>query len=90
LSGRSAFYSALFYLCGRTIGQLATLQLKAIPGREPLLPNLSWIFRTIETNNFGVRAKHILDKTSDIQYNTMPDEKNLVIENPLYLKSNID
>jgi hypothetical protein len=27
LSSRSTFYSAFFYLCGRTIGQLATLEI---------------------------------------------------------------
>jgi hypothetical protein len=27
VSGRSTFYSALFELCGRTIGQLATLEI---------------------------------------------------------------
>ncbi len=33
LSGRSTFYSALFDLCHRTIGLLATLLLKATPAR---------------------------------------------------------
>jgi hypothetical protein len=52
------------------------------PGREPLLPNLSWIFGQLR-QIFGVRAEHILDKTSDIKLWLMKKTR-------LYLKSNIE
>jgi hypothetical protein len=50
LLGRSTFYSALFDLCGRTIGQLATLMMKITYGcltkqKLPIFFNLYFLFK---------------------------------------------